>query len=605
MKKQNYGRIIMVPSVAGIYGNFGQANYSAAKLGVVGLMNTLAIEGQKNNICVNAVAPMAASRLTQTILPPDVLEALKPEYVAPLMLWLSHEDCHQTGSLFECGAGWISKLRWQRSEGVLVRQPNGEMTPEDVRDNWDKICDFTRSDFPSNVQEANMAYFKALRPVNKGQSKQVKTNTTAATTASIVDAIGAKLPETTFTYSERDAMLYALGVGVSTQQQDHLKFLFEGSDDFSVLPTYAVIPAMGAPGGAMMSGQIKGLQVNPAMIIHGEQYLELYKPLSVSDTLTSSGYIADILDKGSGALIIFNIDSRNSKGERVAFNQIAIFLQQAGGFGGKRTSDKLVAIVEPPLHRKPCATVQERTSVDQAALYRLSGDRNPLHIDPSFAALGGFSSPILHGLCSFGYAARHVLKQFCNNDVRKFKAIKVRFSSPVLPGQTIQTDMWKEGSRVFIQCKVVETGKFCLTGAYVDLHDTHSTTSELSQPTGQQLTSDALFDELTQRIKARPDFAKIINALYLFDITDGANKTLSQWTVDLRSRSAPGSVYRGPPTGGLEADCNLIMSEKDLVDLVTGKLTGHKAMSSGRLSVKGNVMLTLRLEMLFSDKAKL
>lgn len=473
MKKQNYGRIIMVPSSAGIYGNFGQANYSAAKMGVIGLMNTLAVEGHKNNVLVNSVAPMAGSRLTQTVMPDSLLEALKPEFVAPLVLWLCSEDCEETGSLFECGAGWVGKLRWQRSQGAMLRKHNVAMTPEDVRDNWQKVTDFTEAESFTSIQEANTKYFKVLQSLNDGESKkQITSNKTSAgvSTDSIMKAIATKFPSTEFTYKERDAILYALGVGVSTVQADALKFLYEASNDFCVLPTYAVIAAMHASGTAIVES---GLNVDLAMILHGEQYLEVFKPLPASDTLTSTARIVDVLDKGSGAVILVNVETRGSCGAKLALNQCSIFVQRCGGFGGKRSSKELISTQDAP-QRKPCASMQETTSVDQAALYRLSGDRNPLHIDPSFAAIAGFSRPILHGLCSFGYATRHVLKTFANNDVTRFKAIKVRFSSPVLPGQTIRTDMWKERNRIYINCTVVETGKACLTGGYIDLHDVQS-----------------------------------------------------------------------------------------------------------------------------------
>jgi len=213
-----------------------------------------------------------------------------------------------------------------------------------------------------------------------------------------------------------------------------------------------------------------GFTINPTMILHGEQYLELLEPLKVADRLTSQANVVDVLDKGSGAAIITNVEMFNEVGSKVVFAQSVTFVQQAGGFGGKRSSSHLVPLGDTP-KRAPDASIREVTSVDQAALYRLSGDRNPLHIDPDFASLGGFSQPILHGLCSFGFVTRHVLRQYCNNDVTKFKAIKVRFSNVVLPGQTLQTDMWKEGNRVHVQCKVVETGKACLSGAYVDLRE--------------------------------------------------------------------------------------------------------------------------------------
>jgi NAD(P)-dependent dehydrogenase (short-subunit alcohol dehydrogenase family) len=117
MREKGYGRIIMTTSAAGIYGNFGQANYCAAKLGILGLAHCLAEEGRSKNILVNTIAPLAASRLTETILPPEMLALLKPEYVSPLVAWLCHEDCEDTKGLFEVGAGYIGKLRWERTQG--------------------------------------------------------------------------------------------------------------------------------------------------------------------------------------------------------------------------------------------------------------------------------------------------------------------------------------------------------------------------------------------------------------------------------------------------------------------------------------------------------
>ncbi len=145
----------------------------------------------------------------------------------------------------------------------------------------------------------------------------------------------------------------------------------------------------------------------------------------------------------------------------VFLNQFVVFLVGSGNFGGKRDSDKVFKVNSVKPSRLPDRVVQEKTNVDQAALFRLNGDNNPLHIDPEFAAMGGFDKPILHGLCSFGLAVKHVLQTFCDNDVTAFKAVKARFAKPVLPGQTIQTSMWleKEGSgyRVNFECKVFKS----------------------------------------------------------------------------------------------------------------------------------------------------
>jgi len=153
MREQNYGRIIMTSSAAGIYGNFGQANYSAAKLGLLGLAKTLAIEGEKKNIFVNTIAPVAGSRMTETVLPPDLVASLKPEYVAPVVAFLCHESCTENGQLFEVGAGWISKLRWQRSKGYF-HDPNSKgLAIEDVSKNWNTVNNWNDPDLPQSATE--------------------------------------------------------------------------------------------------------------------------------------------------------------------------------------------------------------------------------------------------------------------------------------------------------------------------------------------------------------------------------------------------------------------------------------------------------------------
>jgi len=151
MREKSYGRIINTSSSAGIYGSFGQANYAAAKLGLHGFTQSLAKEGEKRNIKVNTIAPLAGTRMTETVMPKELVEALKPEYVAPLVAYLVHDTCPESGSLFEVGAGYICKNRWQSSEGVLFSP--AEISPESIAKSWNKIVDFTHGTFPTGNQE--------------------------------------------------------------------------------------------------------------------------------------------------------------------------------------------------------------------------------------------------------------------------------------------------------------------------------------------------------------------------------------------------------------------------------------------------------------------
>lgn len=153
MLKQGFGRIVNTSSAAGIYGNFGQANYAAAKLGLVGLTNTLAVEGAGKGILVNAVAPVAGSRLLETISSPEMVAALSPDYVVPLVIRLCAEGSAETGSLFEVGAGWMAKLRWERARGTAFDIGDG-ITAEMVDQAWDQITDFSDAEHPANLLDA-------------------------------------------------------------------------------------------------------------------------------------------------------------------------------------------------------------------------------------------------------------------------------------------------------------------------------------------------------------------------------------------------------------------------------------------------------------------
>jgi NAD(P)-dependent dehydrogenase (short-subunit alcohol dehydrogenase family) len=153
LREQNYGRVIFTSSTSGIYGNFGQSNYGMAKMGLYGLTRTLALEGRKNNIMVNAIAPTGGTRMTEGLIPANIFEMLKPELISPLVVYLGSEQCKDSGGLFEVGGGWIGKVRWERSLGAGF-DPQAGFSPDDVAAQWQTINDFTDAAHPRDNDEA-------------------------------------------------------------------------------------------------------------------------------------------------------------------------------------------------------------------------------------------------------------------------------------------------------------------------------------------------------------------------------------------------------------------------------------------------------------------
>ncbi|KAK4959827.1 bifunctional hydroxyacyl-CoA dehydrogenase/enoyl-CoA hydratase fox2 [Elasticomyces elasticus] len=475
MLKQKYGRIVNTTSTSGIYGNFGQANYAAAKCGILGFSRALAREGAKYNIFVNTIAPNAGTAMTKTIMPEEMVQAFKPDYVAPAVLLLCSDNVPQpaTGRLFEIGSGWVGETRWQRSGGAQF-PIDVTLTPEAVKGVWEKVLDFDdgRADHPEDAAAGTEKIMANME--NRGNKKGAqgayglveeggKKDEGAEYRTRIEEAKKAKAEGTDFAYDERDSILYNLGVGA---KRTDLPLVFENDDKFQVLPTFGVIPTFNAVAPFSMSELVPNF--SPMMLLHGEQYLEIRSfPIPTEALTTSFPKLVEVVDKGNAGIIVTGSTTVDKKsGRELFYNESTVFIRGAGGFGGaKKGSDRGAAtkVYKTP-SRAPDAVVEEKTTEEQAAIYRLSGDRNPLHIDPEFSKVGGFATPILHGLCFFGIAGKAVVQQF-----GMFKNIKVRFAGVVLPGQTLVTEMWKEDNVVVFQTKVKETGKLCIAGAGAEL----------------------------------------------------------------------------------------------------------------------------------------
>jgi acyl dehydratase len=251
------------------------------------------------------------------------------------------------------------------------------------------------------------------------------------------DAVGATSDPVDISWTSTDALLYAVGIGAGT---DELAYTTENTNGVAqqVVPTFPVVIGFGRASGAM--GKIGTF--NPAMLVHGQQAVTLHRPLPVEGSVTITSTVTGIYDKGKAAVVAMTSEAVSPGGEPLYTTMSSAFIRGEGGWGGDRGPSGPQNV---PPERDPDHQVTYQTSPDQALVYRLSGDRNPLHSDPSFAALGGFDRPILHGLCSYGFTGRALLHTLCGSESARFHHIEARFASPVIPGEALTVSMWNTG----------------------------------------------------------------------------------------------------------------------------------------------------------------
>lgn len=278
----------------------------------------------------------------------------------------------------------------------------------------------------------------------------------------IEKALGATLEGPVYSWTDDDVILYHLGIGAGSDpvDPDELRYVYEG--DLQVLPTYATIP----PFEMMMSfALVDGLDINLAQVLHGEQETILHDRIPTSGTVTNEGTVTNIFDKGKGALVVMEIVSRlESTGESLFTNRSSIYIKGEGGFGGDSGPSTSVEIPD----REPDHVVQSATLPQQALLYRISsGDKNPLHADPGFAAFAGYERPILHGLCTYGIVAKAVADSVFEGQAGDIASYRSRFSGHVFPGETIVSRIWDEGDRVLVVAETQERGLPVITNAVI------------------------------------------------------------------------------------------------------------------------------------------
>lgn len=274
--------------------------------------------------------------------------------------------------------------------------------------------------------------------------------------------VGAELPAATSSWTCDDVILYQLGAGAGVPPDDPEELRYAYERDLKVLPSFAVIPVFGALSGL---GGLDGFDVNFAMLLHGEQDVELHEPIATEGEVSTTSRIADVFDKGKGALVVLEASSRAPDGRPLFVNRFSLFIRGEGGFGG----DAGPPPGDAPPDRPPDVEVECPTLPQQALLYRLSGDKNPMHADPEFAKLGGFDRPILHGLCSFGIVCKAVVDASLGGDVTRVARYRARFAGVVFPGETLVVRQWREDGRIVVDASTKERATPVITNAAITL----------------------------------------------------------------------------------------------------------------------------------------
>lgn len=354
MVQQKYGRIVNTSSAVGLYGNFGQTNYSSAKAGIIALSNTLALEGKKFNIIVNTIAPNAGTSMTATILSKDIVDILKPEYVAPFVGYLCHRVNNESGLIFEVGSGWFSEVRWERSQGFKFQK---KFTIDEVAAVFAQICSFNNINEHPNTPEESFNACLSERQNDK------------------------KLEECpTYNYTFKDVILYNIGIGFGAKD---LSFVYENAD-LRAFPTFLVLPAFNCMMNLDINNYIKDF--SPINLLHGEQFLEIHGELNAQNGSLLTNYeIVECIYKGSGTVLTARMETRDAKTKQLlAVNYSTTFNRKCSP---KKEIKKSLADTNADIrvdlsvfNREPDFSFKELVNSDQASIYRLSGDYNPLHM---------------------------------------------------------------------------------------------------------------------------------------------------------------------------------------------------------------------------------
>lgn len=258
-------------------------------------------------------------------------------------------------------------------------------------------------------------------------------------------AIGADLGESTFAWTSADVLLYHLALGAGAPPTDARELRYATEDELRVLPTFATVAAtirVTEPPAV----RFPGIDIDLAKVVHGTQQVTAHRPLPGSGKATARSRIADVLDKGKAAVIVQETEAMSESGDPLWTARSSIFARGEGGFGGHRGTSARIQLPE----REPDLVSDVPTLPQQALLYRLCGDRNPLHSDPEFARRAGFDAPILHGLCTYGMVAKAVTDTALDGDATRVGTWSATFAGIVVPGETLRVRMWHTGGRILV-----------------------------------------------------------------------------------------------------------------------------------------------------------
>lgn len=264
-------------------------------------------------------------------------------------------------------------------------------------------------------------------------------------------AVGAELPSQQFDWETSDVQLYQLALGAGTKPTDSTELRYLLDDAPQVLPTFATVAATFHTTEAPKVSY-PGIEIDLAKVVHGSQEVTVHRPLPSSGKATSTTRVTDVWDKGKAAVVVSETTTVDENDEPLWTARSSIFARGEGGFGGERGPSQSVPLPD----RAPDYDVTTPTLPQQALLYRMCGDRNPLHSDPEFASAAGFPAPILHGLCTYGIVCKTAVDAALDGDAARVAGFAARFAGVVFPGETLRTRIWREGSQLVIAASVVD-----------------------------------------------------------------------------------------------------------------------------------------------------